>query len=518
MKKARVNNSEEQDAEDARQNLAKLICYERLAPRSFCNSTFKIFHGMDSSNPRLSCLKFDTLESNCLEIYKAERQKVKETFSKHGGKISLSVDLLAHEKQWNRYLCISAHFIDNDWKLQKWVIKYSCFFNGIILKSLKEYDIESKMLSLTVGGTCALDDMVKEVQEDVEVPQLFHMQCISDIITRMIQSGLEEISKIIDKVRGLSWSRSEPLWYLTTFKLSEALKLEEMGEFATVEDNGWYEVPSKEEWEKVRSMCRIADRIYGITKGLFEIKKPTPNHFLPHCQEIRAHLLKESTSSDEFVRLVAQKMLDIFNKYLDDMHLVLSITAFLDPRFKMKFIEFCPSDWRLTTYLESIRKVYDGYVDNVVTRDQKEYPFSDSSSKEEEETEEWSETEAKVKRCDILENLGFVKEYCQSMMQSEHDMARKCDLDLYVEEPILPWTGNFSVLHWWNDNDVTYPRLSRMARDFLAIPMSVATSYDAYYTEPRVADCTLYSLKPVLANALKCTRSWKFGATASKVN
>ncbi|KAL2893356.1 Zinc finger BED domain-containing protein RICESLEEPER 2 [Bienertia sinuspersici] len=269
-----------------------------------------------------------------------------------------------------------------------------------------------------------------------------------------------------------------------------------MGEFATVEDNGWYEVPSKEEWEKVRSMCRIADRIYGITKGLFEIKKPTPNHFLPHCQEIRAHLLKESTSSDEFVRLVAQKMLDIFNKYLDDMHLVLSITAFLDPRFKMKFIEFCPSDWRLTTDLESIRKVYDGYVDNVVICDQKEYPFSDSCSEEEEETEEWSETEAKVKRCDILENLRFVKEYCQSMMQSEHDMAR-------------------NVLHWWKDNDVKYPRLSRMARDFLAIPVSVATSYDAYYTEPRVADCTLYSLKPVLANALKCTRSWKFGATAT---
>ncbi|KAL2893351.1 Zinc finger BED domain-containing protein RICESLEEPER 2 [Bienertia sinuspersici] len=457
---------------------------------------------------------FDTLESNCLKIYKAERQKVKETFSKHGGKISLSVDLLVHEKQPNYYLCISAQFIDNDWKLQKWVIKFSCLFNGIILKSLKEFNIESKMLSLTAGGTCCPDDVVKGVQEEVDLlqnGQLFHMQCICDVINQMIQSGLEEISEIISKVRGLSWSRSEkPLWYLTTFKLSEALKLEEMGGFSTVEYD-FNRVPSKEEWEKVRRICKIADRIYEITKGLFEIKKATPNLFLPHCQEIRAYLVKVSTSSDEFVRLVAQKMLDIFNRYLDDMRLVLSITAFLDPRFKMKFIEFCASEWRLTTDLESIRKVYDGYVDNVVICDEKEYPFSDSSSEEEDEFGEWSERQAKVKRCDVLQNLGFVKEYRQAM-QSEHDMAQKSDLDLYLEDPILPWTENFSVLHWWKDNDVKYPQLSRMARDFLAIPMSVATSYDAYYTEPRVADCKLSSLKPVLANALKCTRSWRFGA------
>ncbi|XP_021839617.1 zinc finger BED domain-containing protein DAYSLEEPER-like [Spinacia oleracea] len=92
------------------------------------------------------------------------------------------------------------------------------------------------------------------------------------------------------------------------------------------------------------------------------------------------------------------------------------------------------------------------------------------------------------------------------------------DLDLYLEEPVLPQMYNFIVLHWWKENGFKYPQLSWMACNFLAIPLSVVTHSDAYYTERREANWRLLSFKPELINALKCTRSWKFGYVRSNIS
>ena len=209
--------------------------------------------------------------------------------------------------------------------------------------------------------------MAKEVKERVQTKrehpmssQFFHVEACSDLICTMVQEGFEEIDSIIDKVKLLSWSNSMPLWYLTTYKLSQALQLEEMGEFSSIGDDGFYEVPSKEEWEKFRKMCTIADKIYEVTEGVFRFENPTSNLFLPLLQEIRSYLIQESVGTDEFVKHVALKMLKIFNDYWGTMYLVFSVAAFLDPRYKMKFVELCLSDddSRATIVSNTIRKLY----------------------------------------------------------------------------------------------------------------------------------------------------------------
>ncbi|KAK3025357.1 hypothetical protein RJ639_043866 [Escallonia herrerae] len=85
----------------------------------------------------------------------------------------------------------------------------------------------------------------------------------------------------------------------------------------------------------------------------------------------------------------------------------------------------------------------------------------------------------------------------------------KSELELYLEEPILPWSKDFNLLNWWKAASAKYPTLSKIARDLLAIPLSVATSFDAYYyTDFRKANGDVVCLGPDLANALMCTRSW----------
>lgn len=172
----------------------------------------------------------------------------------------------------------------------------------------------------------------------------------------------------------------------------------------------------------------------------------------------------------------------------------------------MKYIEFVCSkvkgrdgNSQVAAVLGAIRKHFDEYV---IRFPEKENFMSDSSSSNS-NSEGHSPSPAHVNHI-----FGVLKDYYQ-FIQSSNQPAKKTDLDCYLEEPILPWSQDFSALTWWRTTGAKYPTLSKMARDFLAVPVSLATSYEAsFYTEPRPVNEHIIRLKPDLGNALMCTRSW----------
>jgi len=523
--------SDEEDIEDSRIDLARKICYETVSPHSLCEEHgvgFKEF--LDTLNPNRTRVDFESLQCFCLQIYGKERERVKEIFSEFEGRISLSFDIRKYEfrNATAKYICLAAHFIDNDWKLQNWVIKYSRWNlscpTAITFKSLKDWGIEGKVFAFTVGRTSGAAELLKKgILNRWEGPMdnhMFHWQIsCCDVITQIVQEGYNEIAHIISKVQLLIGFESSHIWYATSSKLKDALKMEALGEFSSERTRREYDVPTTEEWGKVRSICRITDRIYKIVKKLFEVERPTSNIFLPYLQEIRAFLIEESTKTDEFVKAVAKSMMQIFDEYWKDIFLVLAIGAFLDPRYKMKFIELSspkPEDGDGEGYaetscvLEIIRKLHGGYA---VQNHQKDYLLASSSSESEDEEneDEKSQVHKRTKRvcCYLADSLNIRSKCHSSLQTTEDDQSHESDLDLYLEEPIFPRTEHFSVLLWWKDNCSKYPHLSEMARDFLAIPLSVASSCEAYYSEPRQAERTVVSVKSELMNALMCTRSWK---------
>ncbi|KAL7178370.1 hypothetical protein ACSBR2_031509 [Camellia fascicularis] len=248
--------------------------------------------------------------------WKLMKAKVKQVLRNLDGQISLSVDILRYEKRYEYpqdYLCLTTYFIDDNWKLKKWILRFSQIWDGfselphkIIMKSLKDWDIEEKISTITMLNdnlyreTCEIvKDHIQGKRELQLDGRLFKVHCCGDIVSRMVQVAYKAINNIIDNVRELcSSGKSLPLWYLTSAQLKDALELESGGEFFSqdVQDN--YEVPSVEEWEKVRSICELADSIYEVTEALFESKYPTANAYLYHLRELQAILIQKSTSID----------------------------------------------------------------------------------------------------------------------------------------------------------------------------------------------------------------------------
>ncbi|GFZ11594.1 hypothetical protein Acr_22g0009920 [Actinidia rufa] len=498
------------DVHKAQYALAKLIC------SLGCPYIVSLVKELNPLFP----LDYSTLKRNCLQIYEEDKLRVKHNLTNMDGQISLSVDVL---RQYNlngndvEFMCLTAHFIDERWKLKRWVLGFRCISDDdsdcldyAALNSLKDWGIEGKILSFTLAKSdtyTEMGEMIKDrVQEKKRLQlngQLFCVKCCTEMFSLMVEDALKEINDIIHKLYELVAWKWYPLWHNTAFQLKNALDLQNMGEFSSQKVRDFYDVPSADEWKKVECVYKLVERLYYVAKSVFLTKYSTANIFLHNLQELQTILSQESISSDSFASNVAKKMLQRLDKYMDDMFLVLAIASVMDPRCKMTYIEYISSKSEIsdgnsqsTLVLDAVRSLFGDYVNHDFER---VHSMGDSTSSDSEK--EFART---VERGSC--NANWFQEYNQFIESTSQ--PSKSELDRYLEEPVLSWSQDFNVLRWWRAESPKYPILSKMARDFLAIPMSVATSYDAFKAEPIKADTRLLAFGRDLRDALMCTRTW----------
>ena len=77
-----------------------------------------------------------------------------------------------------------------------------------------------------------------------------------------------------------------------------------------------------------------------MTKLFSGTKYPTANIYFPKICEIRLALNKWLNALDPNIRKMASQILTKFNKYWNIIHGIMGVAIVLDPRYKMKLIEF----------------------------------------------------------------------------------------------------------------------------------------------------------------------------------
>ncbi|KAK2633939.1 hypothetical protein Ddye_028731 [Dipteronia dyeriana] len=100
--------------------------------------------------------------------------------------------------------------------------------------------------------------------------------------------------------------------------------------------------------------------------------------------------------------------------------------------------------------------------------------------------------------------LRMVGEYEQ---KSEASQASS-KLEYYLEKPVIPRVENFDILTWWKVNAYKYPTLHCIAKDILAIPVSMVASESAFSTGGRFVSPHRSRLHPKTIEALMCAQSW----------
>ncbi|KAL0223617.1 hypothetical protein P9112_003007 [Eukaryota sp. TZLM1-RC] len=77
----------------------------------------------------------------------------------------------------------------------------------------------------------------------------------------------------------------------------------------------------------------------------------------------------------------------------------------------------------------------------------------------------------------------------------------------YEREELVPISTN--ILQWWNVTKVRFPRLARMARDYLSIQASSVASESLFSLAGNMVTDKRNLLTDEMIEAVMCLKSWK---------
>ncbi|KAL1179479.1 hypothetical protein V6Z11_A03G162800 [Gossypium hirsutum] len=457
--------------------------------------------------PRFHIPSRTTMTRDAYQLYLDEKVKIKQLLRSSCSRVYLTTDTWTSLQRVN-YLCITAHFIDNDWKLNKKILNFCPISSHkgesigmVIEKCLLNWGID-KLFTVTVDNASSNDVAIGYLRKKfnprgglVQNGKYLHMRCMARIVNLIVVEGLKEMNKSVECVRGaVRYVRQSPArlqkfkecvavekieckkmcldvctrWNLTYLMLDTAQNFERAFERFEEQDTnfraelkrgeGW---PSVDDWTNVRDLRDFLEHFYEITLRISGTSYVTSNNFFDELFEIDI-LLRDAQLNN--------------------------------PRQKLKYLKFTLSEMSssekasemMQKLKESLYELFDEYKRSL---------HSTCSQSSVSTHVSLSEPQQKMKRRMQALYKKRELEICGEDKTSE--------LDKYLAEANEEFVEDFDILLWWKVNSPRFPTLSKMARDVLAISVSTVASESAFSIGGRVLDQYMSSLTPKL-NKLLC--------------
>ncbi|WOL10823.1 Zinc finger BED domain-containing protein RICESLEEPER 2 [Canna indica] len=297
------------------------------------------------------------------------------------------------------YMAVTTHYIDDEWQLQNRIIRF-CYvpaphtkevITDALMDCFLKWNIDRKLSTLTVDN-CSVNDGVIHLLKDRLCPtamilegEFFHMRYEAHILNLIVKDGLDIIGSAISNIQ------ESAIYWTTTPKRQERV---------------------------------FSGREYSTT-----------NIYFPKVCEIKMALKELINGDNQTFSLMATKMIDKFEKYWKVIHGVMGVAALLDPRYKMDLIEYyydmLYSDERFFE-VERVRKIARNLVDEYSARmtTENERPLRSSSQV------------VGSSKTDLQFGVGY-----DEFLSKKRKRTRN-DLDIYLEEDVLPKTSSSDILIW----------------------------------------------------------------------
>ena len=405
-----------------------------------------------------------------------------------------------------------------------------------IFKSAKEWGIEHKIYSISVDNASNNDVAIRILRDDISRSKkllcdgkLFHVRCCAHILNLVVQDGISEIVDITkairDSVEFVNRSEGRALmfaeiaqqlhipgkkllydcktrWNATFEMLNCAIKFKDVFPRFQDREQSYDFCPSAEDWKKAEKVCSVLEKFWECTHIISGSDYPTSNLFLQELVKIKKVLDARVNDEDPFIRAMVRRMKTKFDKYWGECNLILAVAAILDPRQKMRVVDFTypqmylPSEasHNISTIRRVLFELYDEYV--ALAANPTGGPMASSSSQRQ------GTNATKKTRC------GDFDQYCDEVETSE---PHKSELVDYLDKPrqkIGEDLDEFDCLGWWKINRISYPVLSRIACDILAIPITTVASEATFSAGTRVIDTYRAALHPETVQVLMCAGDW----------
>ncbi|CAI0421282.1 unnamed protein product [Linum tenue] len=501
-----------------------------------------------------------TISRDCLALFEAEKQKLKRVIKTQ--RVCLTTDTWSSNQNLN-YMCLTAHWIDNEWILHKRILNLCTIANHkgetigqAIEGCLKGWGIH-KIFTITVDNASTNDSAIKYIVRrskntggTVLKHEFLHLRCSAHILNLILQEGMKELDDSVIKIRNaVRYVRSSPArllifkrciemeeikfkglvgldvetrWNSTYVMLRAAEQFEKAFARMTDEDSkylGYFNgegkkknkllgPPMDDDFDKARCLLKFLELFYMVTLKFSSTLSVTSNLFFHELIALQDEMVHLSSSDDAMLRDMSIRMMSKFMKYwvnVENLNPFLYVAVVLDPRYKLRYVKYCFED----LYNEAHAKQLTNNVEKVLNRLYDQYLVdSESSGKEKGVVSEGGSDSTTSfvgaeKDPAKLRQLRFAR-----AMEEKDSSGGKSECAKYLAEPCEKLKDEFDILLWWKVNSSIYPILAQVARDVLAVPVSTVASESTFSTSGRIVDPSRTSLAPRMVEALVCTQNW----------
>ncbi|CAN0876613.1 Putative AC transposase [Linum grandiflorum] len=536
------------DQSVSRTKLARMIIIDELPFKLVEGEGFRDF--AYSLRPEFQIPSRVTVAKDCFKLFLSEKEKLKTYFKHSKVRVCLTTDIWASSHHVD-YMCLTAHFIDRDWQLQKRILNFAPISDhtGItIAKAIETHLIDwgiGRILTVTVDNASANDwgmaylrKRLNNWKGSVLKGEHIHMRCCAHILSLIVKEGLKVVDDSIYRVRSaVKYVRSsnsrirrfqiaareekieskrtvcgdvETRWNSTYFMLDCALifqkafdRLEEEDPKFRTELEKLKGTPREVDWDYVRSLLPFLKQFYHATLKVSGTLYVTSDEYFHVIYGISCKLkdqLSSSTTSTVNIEM-AKRMKTKHDKYwgnVNNINPLLFVALILDPRFKVNYMVFVLElVYEAGTIKELVAKV------SQIMHDLFDY-YSEMNGVDSGRCTRSEETQERKEECDTNDNVKTYlrRRYKRKRVEDNVEEASKSELQRYLES------------EGWKVNSSKYPILAMMARDVLAIPVSTVASESAFSTGGRVLDVFRSSLSPLVVESLICAQNWIRSSTA----
>ena len=344
-------------------------------------------------NPKFSLISRTTLARDTLLLWDVEKAKLKIFLAQHWQRVSLTADTWTSIQNLC-YMCVTAHFIDNNWTLQNRVLSF-CQVTGhtgevmanTIDNCLTEWGLNN-IMAVTLDNASSNDLGIKHLKKKLLScnsllmrGEYMHLRCCAHILNLIVKEGLKDLEKSVLRIRGaVKYARSSPhrfakfktcversnteykglvcldvetRWNSTYLMLDSTLKHQKAFEVLEIQDPKYTEellekckgVPTSSDWKEAENILPFLKILYDATLRVSG-SYVASNMYMLEVFDIWGKINKMCHSKDVLLRDATVKMKKKYEKYWGKPGLLnmLLMSSVLDPRYKLRYVNWSIND------------------------------------------------------------------------------------------------------------------------------------------------------------------------------
>ncbi|GLU22056.1 hypothetical protein SLE2022_381560 [Rubroshorea leprosula] len=379
-KKRYRNASTPFDQEHCTHEMAKMIIMHEYPLHIVEHQGFSEF--VKTLQPQFNMVSFNTIQQDCVAMFLGEKQNLLNFISGISGRVSLTLDLWT-SNQTVGHVFLTGHFIDTEWNLHRRILNVirvpypdsDGAINQAVVSCLTDWNLENRLLTLTLDESFANETLNGNLRGFFSVKnplmlngQLLIGNCYARVISHLAQEALGAMGETVQKIReSVKYVKTSDVcedkflevkqqlqvpstkdlfiddqtkWNTTYHMLVAAGELKEVFACLETADPDYRIAPGMDDWKRMEILCSFLKLFFDAANILTSPTYPTANLFYHEVSKLQLDLTHAALSRDPFISNLIKPLKEKFDRYWNDCWLVVAIAVVLDPRFKMKLVEF----------------------------------------------------------------------------------------------------------------------------------------------------------------------------------